>query len=421
MTDSRPLRLLVIEDSPRDRDIYRRALHDFGLDFAESGEVGLNRLSREPFDAVVVDYQLPGIDGGQVLDQIQGRTELDLPVLVITGGGSEALAADLLRRGADDYVTKDELTSPRLLIALRGALERHRLDQARRFAEAELRIRNEELEATLDSLREAQAHLVQGEKLASLGELVAGVAHEINNPLSYVINNMAVLERDVREVAQIMAAYRTHLAGLVPRSIRDDEERVDLPYTLGNLDRLLQSSRQGLDRVREIVSGLCDFVKQDEGDRKPIDPNEAIKVVADMVRYYARQKGVDLVVEPGNVPVLWCYAGKLNQVLLNIIMNAIQAVEPGGTVALTTHSDPDRSEVRFVVADTGTGIPDAIRDKVFDPFFTTKPPGVGTGLGLWISYNTVQEHRGRLDLETAVGQGAVFTITLPARWPSDPL
>jgi signal transduction histidine kinase len=369
----------------------------------------------------VVDFQLPGINGGQVLDQIQSRPELDVPVVVITGGGSETLAADLLRRGAADYVTKDELTSPRLLTSLRGALERHRLDQARRRAEDELRVRNEELEATLTSLRETQAHLVQGEKLASLGELVAGVAHEINNPLSYVITNLAVLERDVREVAQIMAAYRTHFADMVPRSIRDDEERVDLPYTLGNLDRLLLSSRQGLDRVREIVNGLRDFVRHDNGDRKPIDPNDALKAVADMVRYHARQKDVDLVVEPGNVPILWCHAGKLNQVLLKITMNAIQAVDPGGTVALTTHSDPDRSEVRFVIADTGPGIPESIRDKVFDPFFTTKPVGVGTGLGLWISYNIVQEHRGRLELETAEGKGTTFTITLPTRWPSDPL
>lgn len=127
-----------------------------------------------------------------------------------------------------------------------------------------------------------------------------------------------------------------------------------------------------------------------------------------------------LVVESGNVPILWCQADKLNQALLKIIMNAIQAMEPEGMIALTTHSDPDRPEVRFVIPDTCQGILDPIRAEIFDPFFTTKPPGTGTGLGLWISYNIVQEHCGRLDLETEVGQGTVVTVTLSSRRSSDP-
>ena len=155
------------------------------------------------------------------------------------------MAVDLLKQGAYDYVTKDDLHTPRVAAAVRRALDRHWLDRARRKAEDELRRRKDELETALRQLQEAQAHLVQSEKMASLGQLVAGVAHEINNPLAYVSNNIAVLDRDVRQVAAIMADYRAHCGADIPEALREAEERVDLPYTLENLDRLLQQLPAG--------------------------------------------------------------------------------------------------------------------------------------------------------------------------------
>jgi signal transduction histidine kinase len=267
---------------------------------------------------------------------------------------------------------------------------------------------------------EMQRQLYQSSKLASIGELSAGVAHEINNPLSYVSNNIAVLDRDVREIAAIMAGYRAHCGADIPEALREAEERIDLPYTLENLDRLLRSSRQGLERVREIVAGLRDFSRLDEADRKLIDPNESIRSALEMVRYHIRQKGINLVANLGEVTACWCFAGKLNQVLLNILMNAIQAVHDGATITVATGANPERSEVEIAISDDGPGIPDSVRGKIYDPFFTTKPQGVGTGLGLWITYNVVQEHQGRIDLETEVGRGTTFRITLPARLPCDP-
>jgi signal transduction histidine kinase len=418
-SDSPTPRLLVIEDSAADQSIYRRTLRDFELEFADSGEEGLDRLARERFDLVVLDFQLPRMNGDQVLSQIRSALRLDLPVVIVTGGGSESVAVELLKRGASDYVAKDELHTLRVAAAVRGALERHRLDQARRQAEEELRRRNDELEATLRQLQEAKAQLVQTEKMASLGQLVAGVVHEINNPLAYVTNNLSVLDRDVREVAQIMAAYRAFCGEAVPASIHEAEQRIDLDFTLANLDRLLQSTRQGLDRVREIVANLRDFSRLGEAERKAINPNDAVRATVEMVRYHARHKDIQLHLELGDLPPLWCFAGKLNQVLLNILMNAIEAVPPGGSISLTTRTNAERTEIQFVIADNGPGIPEAILGRIFDPFFTTKPQGIGTGLGLWISYNIVQKHSGRLDVEAAPGRGTTFTITLPTRLPSD--
>ena len=421
-SQSGPARLLVIEDNPADRAIYERSLRGFALRFAPSGEDGLALLAQGGFDLVVLDRNLPGINGDEVLTRIRAGEAgaAEIPVVIVTGGGSEDVAVDLLKKGASDYLTKDDLATPRVGAAVRFALERHRLECDHRRAEEELRLRKDELEAALRQLQKAQAQLVQGEKMASLGQLVAGVAHEINNPMAFILNNLAVLDRDVRRVAGLVPVYREALGPDLPPEVSDAEEQVDLAYTLTNLDRLMLSTRQGLARVGEIVSNLHDFSRLDEGEWKEVDPNEAARVTISMVRYHARQKGIFLEWEPGDVPPLWCNPGEINQVLLNLLMNAIQAVGVGASITLKLGASADRREVWFRVSDDGPGIPGSIRGKIFDPFFTTKPQGVGTGLGLWISYNIVADHDGRIELETEPGRGTTFTVTLPVRGPAAP-
>ncbi len=408
-------RVLVIEDSKVDQLVYRRTLHEFDLEFADSGESGLERIAAERFDLVVLDFHLPRLNGDEVLARIKGGSDPELPVVMVTGGGNENVAVEMLKRGASDYVTKDDLHTPRVASAVRGALERHRLDLARRRAEDELRRRKDELETALRKLQEAQAHLVQSEKMASLGQLVAGVAHEINNPLSYVTNNLAVLDRDVGLVVKMMAAYRDHLGPALPESIAEAERDCDLDYTLSNLDRLIASTRQGLRRVGEIVAGLRDFSRLDEAEQKMIDPNDPVRTTVEMVRFHVRHREIKLEVDLAPLPQACCNPGQLNQVLLNLLMNAIQAVGPGASIAVRTRLEPDGSAFRYEVVDDGPGIPESVLGKIFDPFFTTKPQGVGTGLGLWITYNIVQEHGGWIEVQTAQGTGTTFVVTLPIR------
>jgi len=257
--------------------------------------------------------------------------------------------------------------------------------------------------------------------MAGMGQLVAGVAHEINNPLSYVTNNIAVLDRDVRQIVALVASYHAHLGDAIPPEIQAAEDAIDLDYTLANIDRLFRSTRQGLQRVGEIVAGLRDFSRLDEAEFKQVDPNEPVRMTLEMVRYQIRQKDIHLVVAIDPLPTVWCNPGRLNQVLLNLLVNAIQAVGPGATITVRTRSLPDSAEFQYEVADNGPGIPESIRDKIFDPFFTTKPQGVGTGLGLWIAYSIVQEHCGRIELATELGQGTTFTVTLPTHPPDEPV
>ena len=414
-------RVLIIEDSKADQDVFRRTLGAYNLTFVESGEEGLRRVDVEPFDLVLLDFQLPGINGDLVLTAIRSGPHAELPVVVISGVGNEKLAVDLLKRGASDYITKSDLLTSRVAEAVQEALDRRAIEQAHRRGEEELRFRKDELERSFRRLQENQGRLIQSEKMAGMGQLVAGVAHEINNPLSYVTNNIAVLDRDVRQIVAVMALYRAHLGEAVPPEIQSAEDAIDLDYSLTNIDRLFRSTRQGLQRVGEIVAGLRDFSRIDEAEFKQVDPNEPVRSTVEMIRYQIRQKDIHLVVDINPLPTVWCNPGRLNQVLLNLLVNAIQAVAESATITVRTRYLANSDEFQYEVSDDGPGIAESIRGKIFDPFFTTKPQGVGTGLGLWIAYNIVQEHRGRIELATETGQGTTFTVTLPTHQPDEPV
>jgi signal transduction histidine kinase len=257
--------------------------------------------------------------------------------------------------------------------------------------------------------------------LAALGQMVAGVAHEINNPLAFVGNNLAVLQRDVGCLRDVLQLYQEgnpalveHQPDLVER-IRALADRIDLSYTLNNLEGLMARSRDGVKRIQHIVKDLRDFARLDESDLHEVDVNTGIESTLNIIRNRAKKQDIDLVVEAQPLPLLTCYPAKINQVVLNLVANAIDACAAGGRVTVRT-APTDRSVV-LQVEDNGCGIEPAIRDKIFDPFFTTKPPGQGTGLGLSISYQIVQDHGGTIQVESTPGRGTCFTVRLPLAGP----
>lgn len=291
-------------------------------------------------------------------------------------------------------------------------------------AERRLVEQNEQLRAMAESERRAhedrklaQARLIQSAKLAGVGQVVAGVAHEINNPLAFVSNNVAVLERDLADLRALLEAYReakpllaAHAPELQAR-IERISEQADLDYVLENMPGLINRTRDGLDRIRRIVTDLRAFARMDEDAFMAVDIAERIRATTHILDGRARHREVSLVLNLAELPLIECRPGKLDQVVMNLVANAIEACGPGGRVDVRAWTELDRLLIE--VADNGCGIDAETRERIFDPFFTTKAVGEGTGLGLSLTYGIVRDHGGTIEVESAPGQGARFRVVLP--------
>lgn len=286
--------------------------------------------------------------------------------------------------------------------------------------ESKVQERTRELQESNDHLKRTQSQLVNAEKMASLGQLTAGIAHEINNPVNFITSNIPPLRRDLTDVLEVLNGYRAIDPGEAASSLtalREREAELDIDGSIVELGDILRSIEEGAGRTAEIVRGLRNFSRLDEDDLKLADLNEGLQstltVLANQLKDHA-----DLHLELGDLPAVECHPGKLNQVFMNILNNAIQAIAARkdlrrGTITVRTASVDDA--VRISITDDGPGMTEAVMAKVFEPFFTTKDVGEGTGLGLSIAYSIVEKHGGRITVESMPGAGATFHVTLPQR------
>ena len=291
---------------------------------------------------------------------------------------------------------------------------------ARSVREGELQQRHDELQRTYRRLAGAQEQLLQSEKMASIGQLAAGVAHEINNPIGYVHSNLGTLQEYTGALMALIEGYANALAADDPASARETirgmRERLDFDFISGDLPQLLAESREGIERVTKIVQDLKDFsrVGRDEPMR-PSDLERGLESTLNIVWNDLKYK-VRIEKHYGTLPLVECHASEINQVLMNLLINAGQAIGERGTISLATGSEDD--EAWITISDSGCGIPEEALQKIFDPFFTTKPIGRGTGLGLAICYSIVAKHHGRIEVSSRVGAGTTFRVVLPVRQPA---
>jgi signal transduction histidine kinase len=293
--------------------------------------------------------------------------------------------------------------------SLRESERRHRV-----LAQS-LEQHNVELEAVNQKLAGAQTQLLQSEKMASVGQLAAGVAHEINNPIGYVRSNLTSLTQYWQNISLILEAYEqleTLLPGMPPQlqAVQTLKQRVELDYLRQDIVSLLAESVEGVTRVEKIVKDLRDFSHIDQGEWVEADIHECIDSTLNVVAHELKYKG-DLIKEYGELPLIPCLPFQLKQVFMNLLVNAAQAIAQRGTITIRTEHACEH--VRISIADTGRGIaPDHLK-RIFEPFFTTKPIGVGTGLGLSVSYGIIQKHGGTIEVASDVGKGTTFTVCLP--------
>ncbi|MCS7013267.1 MAG: ATP-binding protein [Chloroherpetonaceae bacterium] len=283
-----------------------------------------------------------------------------------------------------------------------------------------------ELAAKLKEIQETQAHLIQSEKMSSLGQMVAGIAHELNTPIGYVSNNVEIAQRRFKELARLYASALQALEALnrgeIEQAVKEfqaiSDSNLSTPEALQEIvvrtERLFSGMTTGLEQMAALVKGMRNFARLDEAEMKKADLNEGIKSCLLIIGHQFKEQNIRLTTEYGNIPMVDCYPAQLNQVFLNLIQNAVHAVEQSPKPHIHISTSFQDGYVVVKVQDNGTGIPRAIQAKIFDPFFTTKPVGKGTGLGLSICYSIVKKHNGELYFETEEGKGTSFFVKIPA-------
>ncbi|WP_255423790.1 MULTISPECIES: ATP-binding protein [unclassified Xanthomonas] len=285
--------------------------------------------------------------------------------------------------------------------------------------EQELQQRHAELRQAYLRLNGAQEKLLQSEKMASIGQLAAGVAHEINNPIGYVHSNLGSLQEYLRSLFTLIEAYERALRAPDPKAlipeIDDIRNRFDIDFISRDLPQLMAESREGIERVTRIVRDLKDFSYSGrEESWKLVDLHSGLESTINIIWNELKYK-VTLDRHYGNLPLVECLPSELNQVYMNLLLNAGQAIGERGTIVVSTGQDGEEVWIEF--KDSGAGIPADLLQRIFDPFFTTKPVGSGTGLGLSISYGIINKHHGRIDVTSTVGEGSSFRIVIPVRQP----
>lgn len=410
--------ILIVDDSATVRKSFSRLLC-LRYDCYEAQNVieALDQLKKRRIDLVITDVIMPGLSGVELLRKVIDHYP-QTAVIVVSGVDRPQRALDAVRLGAFDYLIKP-CDHEVLELTVSRALERRSLLINAVKYKTDLEARNKELVEQKAQLQRLQAQIVQNEKMASLGQLAAGIAHEINNPVGFVYGNLDMLGQCVNDILKLVKFYDT--AELPIKTASEAaylKSQIHYETTVDDLTEILADCRVGVERVRDIVQNLKTFSRLDEAEFKKTDIHEGIDSTIRLISRYFSGGNINLVREYGEVPAFDSFSAQLNQVWMNLLVNAAQAIGTApGEVKIVTKADED--SVTVSVSDTGSGIDDVHLSRIFDPFFTTKPVGEGTGLGLSIAFGIVDRHSGRIDVQTEANKGTTFTVSLPRK--ADPL
>lgn len=415
--------ILVVDDEPANLSLLKETLScaGFKVRVVTSGLKALEITQKYLPALILLDVAMPDMDGFETCQALKSNPKTEhIPVIFATASTETSQKIKGFTLGAVDYITKP--------FQVEEVVARVKVQfQLQQLATA-LRHKNQQLEQSLKELRHTQVKLIQSEKMSSLGRLVAGVAHEINNPISFIYCNLPPAQDYCQDLIDLVNRYRQEYTSPSQELQRYINE-IDLDFLEQDLPQLFKSFTVGAERIHQIVLSLRNFSRLDEAEMKAVNIHEGIDSTL-MVLHHRLQgethpPAIDIEKQYGALPLVECYPSQLNQALMNILINAIEALEnrncpPNssdslgpGKIQITT-AVSHLSYVSICISDNGDGIAEDIGSKLFEPFFTTKPVGEGTGLGLSISYEIiVNKHSGYLTCSSTPGQGTCFTIELP--------
>ena len=399
------MKVLLAEDSMTLRRLLATQLKcwDYEVTEAEDGAQAWAEFQKGHFPLVLTDWIMPEVDGLELIRRIRQSVNHDYVYIVLLTSRSENVdLVEGMEAGADDFLGKP-CNPKELQVRLRAGERIIQLEQT--------------LIDQNDELKQAQAALVQSEKLAGVGQLAAGMAHEINNPISFVSNNLAVLQRDIQSLMELLDQYGKCLPIVeqtdteLARRIKAAEFSCDLPWLKENLTQLFQSSSDGLSRVRKIVGNLRDFAHLDEAEVDSMDVVAAMESTLEILASDFEAKQLTIQKRFDGRPHIHCQPAKIKQVFHGILLNAIQASSQRDVINVGVSHD--EGSVCIEIADHGTGMDETTQQRLFEPFFTTRPVGSGQGLGLAVCYGVVKKHEGSIEFVSTPGKGTAFRVILP--------
>jgi two-component system NtrC family sensor kinase len=356
--------------------------------FADDGVEALGKAAEFSPDLILLDVMMPGIDGFEVCRRLRADPLLaEVPVIMVTGLGDRDSRLKGIEVGADDFVSKP-------------------FDRT----ELQARVRN------ITRLNRYRQRLRQSERMASLGRLLAGVAHELNNPINFIYSNIFHLRNYLKDIRKVLSEYRDICSSAAYRiadrvsGVKKLEEELDLDYIMQDLDQLVDDISEGARRTKRIVDDLRAFSRSDEGKTEDTDINEDIEKSLNLLVNYHKDR-ITIHKDYSDLPKVKAFTGQMGQMFMNLISNACQAIDGKGDIWIATQLEDNA--VVISIKDNGMGIAEEHIGKIFDPFFTTKDVGEGVGLGLSISYGIIQRHKGEFLVDSKVGSGTTFTIQIP--------
>ncbi len=403
-------RILIVDDESIVRELFASFLGEKHLcDTASSCDEALAFLATNTYAVVMSDIQMPGRNGVELLREIRSRYP-DTAVIMVSGIDRPQRIRDALHIGAIDYLTKPcELEV--LGFSVDRALERRELMLTARQYRADLERQNLQLAARKAQLERLQAQIIHSEKMAGLGQLAAGVAHELNNPAGFIYGNMDLIRGYLGRLELIMSIYeRVKLPAAEAEELALTKKEIGYDGLLPDLRSMIADCVEGAERIRDVVKNLRLFSRLDDCEFRRIDLHESLDSTIRLLSGYYGAGRIRLVREYGELPLVNC-SGQVNQVWTNLLVNAAQAIKGKGEVKISTRVEGGSAVI--VISDTGSGIEPEYLLKIFDPFFTTKPVGEGTGLGLSITYGIIEKHGGTIRAESAPGAGTKFRVSIP--------